>query len=193
MDPEVDADVLLRSVREPAVFGVVYERHGQTVARYVARRIGEEALAEDLTAEVFARAFSGRTGYRPLHPTALPWLFGIASNVIAGHRRSERRRLAALERLARSTPPSTPQDVAADMAPELVHALRRLSSADRDTLLLVVWGEISYEEAATALGVPIGTVRSRIARARQQLSTTASTHPRSMRRRGPRVEGDSHA
>jgi RNA polymerase sigma-70 factor (ECF subfamily) len=95
-------------------------------------------------------------------------LLGVANHVIADHRRVESRRLRTLERLAQVTPRDIEHEDAG-LAPELVRAVRRLPGADRDALLLVVWGELSYDEAATALDVPIGTVRSRIARARKRL------------------------
>ena len=164
---ESDAAVVAESIADPARFGVVYERHLRRVAAYLLRRVGSE-LAEDLTAEVFARAFRGRHGYRPEHETALPWLLGIASH-LGDHRRAERRRLATLQRLAAASPAVVEEDLAS-LAPEVVRQLRRLGARDRDALLLVVWGELSYEEAAVALGVPIGTIRSRIARARSRLS-----------------------
>jgi len=87
--------------------------------------------------------------------------------VIADHRRVERRRLSILERLACSSPELIELEDQG-LAPELVRELHRLRTADRDALLLVVWGELSYEEAASALGVPVGTVSSRITRARQR-------------------------
>jgi RNA polymerase sigma factor (sigma-70 family) len=165
---ESDAAVIADSIADPARFAVLYERHLHRVAVYLARRVGSE-LAEDLTAEVFARAFRGRHGYRPERETALPWLLGIASHLVGDHRRAERRRLAGLQRLAATTPSAVEEDLVS-LAPEIVRQLRRLGASDRDALLLVVWGELSYEEAAVALGVPIGTVRSRIARARAHLS-----------------------
>jgi RNA polymerase sigma-70 factor (ECF subfamily) len=122
-----------------------------------------------LTAEVFVRAFRGRARFRAEHETALPWLLGIASHLVTDHRRAERRRLAALQRIA-SESTYTAQEEVDVLGAELVGQLRRLPAADRDTLLLVVWGELSYEEAATALAVPVGTIRSRIARARRRLT-----------------------
>jgi DNA-directed RNA polymerase specialized sigma24 family protein len=119
----------------------------------------------------------------------LPWLLGIASNLIADSRRAERRRLEALQRLATVTPVSSETRLGV-LAPELVGELLRLPPADRDTLLLVVWGELSYAEAATALEVPIGTIRSRIARARQRLGA-AIGQPADRER--PMVNGESHA
>jgi RNA polymerase sigma factor (sigma-70 family) len=183
-----DARILSDSVSEPAMFCSIYERHLQAVASYVARRTGAE-LSEDLTAEVFVRAFRRRGVFRDDYGTALPWLLGIANNLIADHRRAERRRLEMLRRLPTTRPASSETGVGA-LAPELVGELLRLPAADRDTLLLVVWGELSYAEAATALGVPIGTIRSRIARARQRLSA-AIGQPADPERRI--VNGESHA
>lgn len=163
-----DAAVIAESLIRPARFSLVYERHLQTVVRYLSRRVGSD-VAEDLTAEVFVRAFRRREKFSAQHETALPWLLGIANNVVGDHRRAERRRLAGLQRFAAASPEAVGVELV-ELAPELVRRLRRLPAADRDTLLLVVWGELSYEEAAVALGVPVGTVRSRIARARARLS-----------------------
>lgn len=183
-----DARILSDSVSEPAMFSSLYERHLRAVASYVARRAGPE-LSEDLTAEVFVRAFRKRAVFRDDHGSALPWLLGIANNLIADHRRAERRRLEALTRLAIARPVSS-EASAGMLAPELVGELLRLPAADRDTLLLVVWGELTYAEAATALSVPIGTIRSRIARARQRLGA-AIGQPAD--REAPIVNGESHA
>src|SRR5438552_3200893 len=152
-----DARILGDSVSEPAMFSCLYKRHLGAVARYVARRAGSE-LSEDLTAEVFVRAFRKRAVFRDDHGSALPWLLGIANHLIADHRRAERRRLEMLQRLATTRLVSSETCVGA-LAPELVGKLLRLPAADRDTLLLVVWGELTYAEAATALSVPVGTVR----------------------------------
>jgi RNA polymerase sigma-70 factor (ECF subfamily) len=91
--PETDAAILAASAAEPALFSALYERHLAVIAGYLARRVGSE-LAEDRTAEVFIRAFRARGRYQPDHDSALPWLFGIAGNLIADNRRAERRRLA---------------------------------------------------------------------------------------------------
>lgn len=165
---ESDAEVVASSLEHSARFAVLYERHVGRVARYLARRVGQEH-ADDLTAEVFVRAFRARGRFRAERDSALPWLLGIAGHLIADHRRVERRRLVALQRLAIATPEASADDHPS-LAPETVRRLRRLPAADRDALLLVVWGELSYAEAAEALGVPVGTVRSRIARARERLA-----------------------
>ena len=169
-----DLELLARSVSNPSVFADLYERHNQTVRRYVARRVGSE-VGEDLAAEVFVRAFRGRERYRAERDSALPWLLGVANHVIAGHRRSEVRRLKALERLA-AVAPQLIEHEDFGLSADLVRELRRLSSDDRDALLLVVWGELTYEEVATALDVPIGTVRSRVARARRKLAAATELH-----------------
>jgi RNA polymerase sigma factor (sigma-70 family) len=183
-----DARILSDSVSEPAMFSSLYERHLRSVASYVARRTGAE-LSEDLTAEVFVRAFRKRAVFRDDHGSALPWLLGIANHLIADHRRAEERRLETLQRLA-TTRPVAAEPGAGVLAPELVGELLRLPAADRDTLLLVVWGELSYTEAATAVSVPIGTIRSRIARARQRLGA-AIGQPADPE--APIVKGESRA
>lgn len=173
-----------------AGFAEVYERHVGRVARYMARRVGN-AAAEDLCAEVFVRALRGRDGYVAERATALPWLLGIANHVICDHRRAERRRLAMIERLAQITPELIGAHEPASLAPELAGELRRLPDALRDTFLLVVWGELSYEEAAGALSVPVGTVRSRVARARERLAQAAGAPVG--QRGGVVLNGDAHA
>lgn len=152
-----------------------YRRHLPAIVRYLRRRLGDD-VAEDAAAEVFVRAVRAQ---RAGQLVSLPWLFGVAANVISEHRRSERRRLQAIERFAAHAPRS-PSSAAggSELDPELVNALRRLKRKDREALLLAVWGELTYEQVAEALGVPIGTVRSRIARARKQLASTAAPpHP----------------
>ena len=163
-----DAGLVRRSLAEPAAFAGLYERHSSAVHRYVARRVGM-AVVEDLAAEVFVRAFRDRERCRLAHDSALPWLLGVANHVIADQRRVERRRLSALERLAHDRQDAVEHPDRA-FAPALVHALRKMPVAERDALLLVAWGELSYEETAAALDVPVGTIRSRIFRARQRLA-----------------------
>lgn len=162
-----DAETLARSVDDPDQFAVFYRRYAGTILRYLRGRLSPD-LAEDATHEVFLRAFRQRADYEPRFPTARPWLFGIAAHVVSDHQRDEVRRLRGLEHEARTAAgearPRTPETP--DLSPELAAALRRLSLGDREALLLTVWGELSYEETAAALGVAIGTVRSRIARAR---------------------------
>lgn len=170
-----DAELVARSVDEPALFAGLYERHGLLVRRYVVRRVGDGA-GDDLASEVFVRAFRARGRYRAEHDGALSWLLGIANNVIADHRRLERRRLAALERLTGEESGLVKRHDAG-IAPEVVAALRRLPAGERDTLLLVVLGELTQDEAAAVLGVPVGTVSSRMTRARKRLAAVLTPTP----------------
>lgn len=172
-------------------FADIYGAYLVEIVRYMRRRLGEDA-ADDAAAEVFLRALrSGRPANYP-HDTRLPWLYGIAANVIAERRRAEVRRLRALERLA-----SQPQNASHDpeqrprLDPRLMRALRNLKQIDRETLLLIAWGDLTYEQTAAALDVPIGTVRSRIARARRQLKTALA--PRELDTDPSPTIGKAHA
>jgi RNA polymerase sigma-70 factor (ECF subfamily) len=170
-----DAVLIAASVADPHRFSAVYERHLDAIVRYLARRVGSQ-LAEDLAAEVFVRAFRARESFTARYETALPWLLGIANHLVGDHRRAERRRLAALQRIVAAEPSVAVAELGG-LSADLVRCLRRLPSIDRDALLLVVWGELTYGEAAMALDVPIGTVRSRIARARARLSRALGEQP----------------
>jgi RNA polymerase sigma-70 factor (ECF subfamily) len=165
---------MARSVADPEQFAVVFRRHAPDIHRYVVRRLGPGA-ADDVVAETFLTAFRLRSRYQPDRPDARPWLYGIATNLIGRHRRAEVRQYRALARTGLD--PVT--ESFADRADERVSAgreSRRLAAAlaglpagHRNALLLVAWGDLSYEEAALALGVPVGTVRSRLSRARGKL------------------------
>lgn len=167
---ETDVELLLRSATDPAAFGHLYQRHGVAVRRYVASRVGI-ANGEDLAAEVFIRAFRTREKCRAEHGSARPWLLGVANHVIGDHRRIERRRLAAIERLLVERDEAARNADDLGLTAEVIGALRRLPASHRDALLLMVWGELSRDEVAAALGVPVGTVNSRIARARKRLAS----------------------
>jgi len=170
---------MMDRARSPTAISIaeLYDEHVDTIARYLQRRLEPERV-EDAVASVFERALRSYTRYVPVHDTPLPWLFGIAANVVADNRRSEKRRLRALARLGAAAVERTADPAGSDAVdPRLVEAMLRLKPADRETLLLVAWGELSYEETAVALGVPIGTVRSRLARARGQLSASLPASP----------------
>lgn len=151
-------------------FSALYRQHSAAIIRYLRRRLGD-GPAEDAAAEVFMRAFRRFASFDPNQGdgSALPWLFGIAGHVVRERWRAERRRLRLLERLAETELPDRQDVDRVELDPALIRGLRALTSDDRETLLVVVWGELSYDEAAAALGVPIGTVRSRLSRARRQL------------------------
>ena len=169
-----DAAVIQLSRHEPEYFTELFRRHAPYIQRYVVRRLGQDA-ADDIVAETFLLAFRQRDSYDQARSDARPWLYGIATNLIGHHRRAEIRLYRALARTGADPVTESFTDriddrVSASTAGRrLAAALGRLSAELRDTLLLVAWGDLSYEETATALGVPVGTVRSRISRARSAL------------------------
>ena len=169
-----DAAVIQLSRHEPEYFTELFRRHAPYIQRYVVRRLGQDA-ADDIVAETFLLAFRQRDSYDQARSDARPWLYGIATNLIGHHRRAEIRLYRALARTGADPVTESFTDriddrVSAGTAGRrLAAALARLSAELRDTLLLVAWGDLSYEETATALGVPVGTVRSRISRARSAL------------------------
>ncbi|MDR2984458.1 MAG: RNA polymerase sigma factor [Nocardiopsaceae bacterium] len=169
-----DGLVIARSLHDPEQFAVVFRRHAQQLQRYVVRRIGADA-ADDVVAETFLLAFKQRSVYRLDLPDARPWLYGIATNLIGRHRRAEIRQYRALARTGIDpvTEPFTDEvDArvsASSSVRRLAAALMKLPAPHRDVLLLMAWGDLSYEQAAAALGVPVGTVRSRLSRARTKV------------------------
>lgn len=176
-EPDADADdatVIQLSRQEPEQFTVLFRRHAPHIQRYVVRRLGPDA-ADDIVAETFLLAFRQRNGYDPARSDARPWLYGIATNLMGRHRRAEIRLYRALARTGADpvTEPFTDRvddRVSADHASrQLATALARLFAGLRDTILLAAWSDLSYEEIAVALGVPIGTIRSRLSRARSKL------------------------
>jgi RNA polymerase sigma factor (sigma-70 family) len=165
-----DRDVILLSLERPESFEQIFDRHGTTIYRYLRRRIGPVA-AEDLAAETFARAFRDRRRFDPRADSALPWLYGIATNLLRMHRRAEDRRLRAYARIAArdATVSVSADDVAiaaARLAPALAEGLAALPRGQREVLLLHAWGELSHEDIAAALRISPTTVRSRLHRAR---------------------------
>lgn len=180
-EPCDDALLIERSRQDPEAFATLFERHAADIHRYVARRLGAP-VADDLLAETFARAFQHRSRFDLTRPDARPWLYGIATNLVRDHRRSEARRLRAM---ARATPPAVPEPMAdrADARvtaqssrPDLARALAKLPARQRDVVLLHAWADLDYEQIAVALGIPAGTVRSRLHRARAALREAVAPH-----------------
>lgn len=171
-----DAALIDRSRLAPETFAALFDRHGDRVYRYLARRVGADD-ADDLVSETFVVAFEQRHTFDPSRSPAgaLPWLLGIGTNLVRGHHRAELRRWNAVARSdADITEPSPADRVAAKVdaqaqARVLLAVLAEIPESDRDALLLFAWADLKYEEIAAALGVPIGTVRSRIHRARTRL------------------------
>jgi RNA polymerase sigma factor (sigma-70 family) len=175
VEEETDAAAIVASLREPARFGAVFDRHASVLHRYLVRRLGP-GDADSMVGEVFRIAFEKRVDYDPARPSARPWLYGIATNLLAKHRRREARRIQATARLAARRPPAadftdrlSDSLDAADRWQHVAVAVTGLPQGERDALLLWVWEGLAYEEIAVALGVPVGTVRTRINRARRRL------------------------
>ena len=161
-----DAELIAHSVREPEMFSVVFDRHFTELLRYVHARLGPD-LAQDVTAETFLAAFRYRSRYDQAWPDARPWLYGIASRQIGKHRRAEGRQVRLLlaapaDRAVADFGERSAERVAAEgLRPALVAVLRSMKRADRELLLLIAWAGLSYEEAATALGLTVSAVKAR--------------------------------
>jgi RNA polymerase sigma factor (sigma-70 family) len=166
---KVDAGDMAPSETDPGWFASVFDRHARTIYRFAWRRVGTDG-AEDVTAETFRVALERRASFDPARGDVLPWLFGIATNVLRSYQRAERRQLRAA--MAHEADDIDVHGIeervdAQAAAPLLARALLALSPDDRDTLLLFAWTDLGYEGIADALGVPAGTVASRLNRARR--------------------------
>jgi RNA polymerase sigma-70 factor, ECF subfamily len=168
-----DVALIAQSLQVPESFAGLFDRHAPAIHRYVERRLGPDA-ADDLVAEVFLIAFQRRAIFAAAGVGARPWLYGIATNLIRRRRRDEIRLLRAI---AHSWPDPAAEPMADQVTgrvaaqavrSQLASALARLPRSQRDVLLLVASG-LSYDETAEALGVPLGTVASRLARARRKV------------------------
>lgn len=161
-----DADLLRRARTRPELLGVIYERHAGAVFRYLARRVGP-AAAEDLLGEVFAAAVSARLRVRSHDSgSALPWLYGIAGNVVRAHRRRAPDRLPAADATTVDWDAVDARVDASARRAQLRTALASLTEAERELLLLVAWDGLTPAEAGAALGLTPVAARSRLHRAR---------------------------
>lgn len=171
----IDGEAITASLAEPSAFGVIFERHFPAIHGYLRRRLDRQ-LADELASQTFLVAFDRRAGFDPRRADSRPWLFGIATNLAHNHRRREIRELAAIAAL-------TPDPVigidgvesridAERMRGLLAQALADLPSGEADVLLLLVWAELDQSEIADALSIPVGTVKSRLARARGRLQAS---------------------
>lgn len=171
---DADIEVSLPSRTDAERFAALYDSHAATLYRYAYQRVGEQA-AQDVVADTFLAAFQQRSDYDRSRGDVRPWLFGILTRKLARHHRTERARYRATAMAAGETFVDGPAErVAARVSAGaqravLADALGRLSVGDRDVLLLIAWGDLSYEEVAAALDIPLGTVRSRLNRARRKV------------------------
>jgi RNA polymerase sigma factor (sigma-70 family) len=179
-----DAVTIEASLSDPERFAALFDRHAALIHRYIARRT-DPAIADDLVAETFLAAFRRRQRFDLSCRDARPWLYGIATNLIGQHRRDELRQIR-IRRVIQPDldSPGHADQVAAKVTASatkavLARALADLPAAERDVLLLIAWEQLTYDETAAALRIPVGTVRSRLSRARTRLremlaSSTAS-------------------
>lgn len=172
--PAEDRELIAASVADPGCFAGIFDRHFGAVHRFIDRRLGADA-ADTLAGEVFRIAFERRAGFDGRRSLCLPWLYGIANNLVLKEYRRRGRQLRAVGRLR-------PEVVVLDATgeidarvdahaawPAVAAALAQLSDVERDVLLLVAWEDLAYDEVAEALDIPIGTVRSRLHRARARV------------------------
>lgn len=157
-------------------FGELFDAYARSVYNHAYRLTGEWATAEDVVSLTFLDAWRLRARIDEEGGSLRPWLLGIATNVTRNTRRAARRHAAAVARLPRE---ETVRDFADEVAGRVddaaqlavvQEALRLLRRAEREVLALCVWAGLDYQAAAEALGVPVGTVRSRLSRARTKLA-----------------------
>lgn len=167
-----DGEAIAASISEPRAFGVVFERHFGAILRYLRRRL-DDRHAEEATAQTFFLAFDARARFDREQASARPWLFGIATNVARRHRRHEVRELRAIAALgpdAGAAPDGSEARLDAErMRGALARCLAELPTEEADVLYLLVWAELDQPEIAAALDVPLGTVKSRLSRARRRV------------------------
>lgn len=171
-------------------FGQLFERYADAVYTHCFRRAGSWSVAEDLTSVVFLEAWRRRREVRFAGDSLLPWLLAVANNAARNADRSLRRYRRLLVRLP---PPGAEPDIADEVARRadderamrtLLAAISGLGDAEREVLSLCGWAGLSYAQAAVVLGVPVGTVRSRLSRARQHLRGQAAGQVRRQARCG---------
>lgn len=171
MEPVLsDVECLALSLSQPTAFELIFERHFAAVHGYLHRRAGRD-VADELTAETFALAFELRASCRS-KSSVLPWLYGIATNLLRRCWRAERTQLRAygrsgVDRSVDHQDEATSRIDSATLHTQLAKALEAMPRRHRNALLLYALADLSYEEVATALDVPVGTIRTWIHRARK--------------------------
>ncbi|MFD3996467.1 RNA polymerase sigma factor [Streptomyces sp. NPDC058548] len=173
---------------DPSALGEAYDEHARVLYHYAFRVCGDRAAAEDVVSAAFLEAWRCRGKVHAEGGSLRPWLLGIATNIMRGSAREARRRDAALARMPeRGVLPDFADDVLARMTDgEQIRAARaalgKLRRREREVFTLVVWAGLDYAAAGEALGVPVGTVRSRLSRARERLRKLADAELRTARR-----------
>ena len=172
-----DAAVIRQSWAEPERFEEIFRRWFTRIHHYLGGRVGGR-IADDLAAEVFTRAFAQRDRYDLTRDSAGPWLYGIATNLAGTYWRQERSRYRALARSHQDGAAPSDEDLIADRisavaaGPALARALAALNRGERDVLLLAALAGLGNQEIAQSLGIPYGTVCSRLSRARRRVQAS---------------------
>lgn len=175
-DDSSDSDLWQQATeRDGAAFGLLFRRHGRTVYNHCFRRTASWAEAEDLTSTVFLEAWRRRRDVRFYSESVLPWLLAVANNMMRNAGRAKRRHQRFLTKL-----PEPPE--VTDFVDDLAHrvdderamagilaAISHLRIEEQEAIALCDWAGLSYDAAANALGVPVGTIRSRLSRAHHRL------------------------
>ncbi|ALJ20797.1 RNA polymerase sigma factor [Microbacterium sp. No. 7] len=172
-----DSAIIRRSLDDPSAFGALFDRHARDIGVYARQRVGAEG-AQDVLSETFLVAFRRRASFDHAWESARPWLFGIATRLVRAHRADQARQWRAIEAAAGVVDADSDGGLAradertdaAVRARALAGRIAHLAARDRDTLLLYAWSDLTYEEIAAALRVPVGTVRSRLHRVRRLLA-----------------------
>ena len=176
----IDSEIIERSRQTPGAFAELFDRYGPMLHRYVSRRV-DGATADDVVSETFLVAFSRRDSFHPHADDARPWLFGIATTLLKKHRRLEAQAWRALvagsvrETDASDTGEADARLDAHRVIGSIAAAIRQMPAGDRDVLLLSAWADLDYNEISEAVGIPIGTVGSRLNRARRYLRGAMGT------------------
>lgn len=170
-----DGELIRLSLEDPDLFAAIFAAHYTPIFRFVSAALDRQR-AEDIAGEVFLRAFDSRHRFDATYESARPWLYGIASNLIQDHLRKATRQHRAYQRAGNRdhAEGGFENDVvsrvdAAESIPALRDALAALRTEEASVVLLYVAGDLTYQEIADILGIPIGTVRSRLSRARKTL------------------------
>jgi RNA polymerase sigma factor (sigma-70 family) len=164
---------------DPSAFGALFERHADAVYNHCFRRTGSWEAAEDLASVVFLEAWRRRRDVALSGESILPWLLAVANNVVHNRDRSLRRHRRLLAKLPPAVVAPDPAEEAASRVDDeramrrVLEVFTRLLPDEQDVLALCVWAGLSYSDAAVALGIPVGTVRSRLSRAREHLRRLA--------------------
>ncbi|HXF31615.1 MAG TPA: sigma-70 family RNA polymerase sigma factor [Solirubrobacterales bacterium] len=175
-----DSSAIAASLLDPGAFGAIFERHYDAVHGYLRRRL-DDARADEIASQTFLVAFDGRSRFDRSRGDARPWLFGIATNLAHNHRRHELvelRAMAAMRPEAEAAVDGVEARVDAErLRGPLARALADLPTEEADVLCLLVWAELSQGEVADALAIPLGTVKSRLSRARGRLRDALGLQP----------------